>query len=151
VRINLTKDMWRTKVCVIQIGGRCRFQWRRVECDLLDDYGVFIGKGRVIACDSMDAVLDDQLAEDVGVCIMCCLSIVSVVMTIWKWPLARTIFDGYFLRKHLVKYSEGLVVDDDEVRIIGVKKNNILFTRGNKAHVTLKVQLPGWTRFCWRC
>jgi hypothetical protein len=86
-------------VCNPNIVGRCRFQWRRVECDLLDDYGVFIAKGRVIACDPMDTVLDDQLAEDhVGLCIMCCPSIVSVVMTIWKWPLTGTILDGYSLR-----------------------------------------------------
>jgi len=41
---------------------------------------------------------------------------------IWRWPLARTILDGYFLQKHLVKYSEGLVADDDEVGIIEMKK-----------------------------
>jgi hypothetical protein len=55
-----------------------------------------------------------------------------------------------FLQKHLVKYNEGLVVDDDEVGIIDVKKNNIIFTRKNKVHVTLKVQLLRWTRFSWR-
>ncbi len=71
----------------------------------------------------MDAILDDQLREDhVGLCILCCPNIVSTVMTIWRWPLARTILDGYSLREHLVKYSKGLVVDDDEVGIIGVKK-----------------------------
>jgi hypothetical protein len=43
-------------------------------------------------------------------------------MMIWRWPLARTILDGYFLQKHLVKYSEGLVADDDEVGIIDMKK-----------------------------
>ncbi len=36
--------------------------------------------------------------------------------------MARTILDGYFLQKHLVKYSEGLVADDDEVGIIDMKK-----------------------------
>jgi hypothetical protein len=88
----------------------------------------------------MDVVLDDQLAKDhVGLCIMCCPSLVSVVMIIWKWPLVGTILDGYSLRQHFMKYSEGLIADDDEVKIIGVKKNNILFIRGNKTHVALKV------------
>jgi hypothetical protein len=70
-------------------------------------------------------------------------------MMIWRWPLARTILDGYFLQKHLVKYSEGLVANDDEVGVIDMKKKKKI-TRKNKVHVTLKVQLLRWTRFCWR-
>ncbi len=38
---------------------RCRFQWRGVECDLLDDDGVFIMKGQVIAYDLMEPVFND--------------------------------------------------------------------------------------------
>jgi hypothetical protein len=38
---------------------RCRFQWRGVECDLLDDDGFFIVKGQVIAYDLMEVVFND--------------------------------------------------------------------------------------------
>ncbi len=85
-------------MCNPNIVGRYRFQWSGVECDLLDDDGVLIAKGQLIACDPMDTILDDQLGEDhVGLCIMCCLSIISAVMTIWRWPYAQTILDGYSL------------------------------------------------------
>jgi hypothetical protein len=54
-------------------------------------------------------------------------SIVSTVMMISKWPLSRTIIDGYSLRKHLVKYNEGVVLDFDEVGVIGVRKKQYTF------------------------
>ncbi len=41
------------------IAGSCRFQWRGIECDLLIDDDVFIAKGWVIACNSMEAILDN--------------------------------------------------------------------------------------------
>jgi hypothetical protein len=70
------------------IAGRCRSQWRGIECDLLDDDGLFIAKGRVIACDPMEVIFYDQLGEDhVGLCILYCFNIVSTVMMIWKWSL----------------------------------------------------------------
>jgi hypothetical protein len=31
--------------------GRRQFKWWGVECDLVDDAGVFLTKGRVVACD----------------------------------------------------------------------------------------------------
>jgi hypothetical protein len=43
-------------------------------------------------------------------------------MMILKWPLFRTIIDGYSLWKHIVKYSEGVVLNIDEMGVIGVKK-----------------------------
>jgi len=48
-------------------------------------------------------------------------------MMIWKWPLFQTILDGCSLRKHLVKYSEGVVPNVDEVGVIGVRKNQYTF------------------------
>lgn len=44
--------------------------------------------GRVIACDSREAILDNQLSEDhVGVSILYYLNNISIVMMIWKWLL----------------------------------------------------------------
>jgi hypothetical protein len=107
---------------------RCRSWWRGVECDLLNDDGVFIAKGQVIAYDPMEVVLDDWFGEDhVGLCIMYCLGIVSMVMTIWKWPLSWTILDGYFLQKHLVKYNEDIVPNADEVGVVSVRKKQYTF------------------------
>jgi hypothetical protein len=31
--------------------GRCRFEWRGTECDIVDNVGVFFAKGHVVACD----------------------------------------------------------------------------------------------------
>ncbi len=49
---------------ISNIVGKCRSQWRGVECDLLDDDGIFIAKGLVIDCNPMGVILDDQLGED---------------------------------------------------------------------------------------
>jgi hypothetical protein len=38
---------------------RQRFEWRGAECDLVDDGGVFIAKGRVVACDPQEVVFYD--------------------------------------------------------------------------------------------
>jgi hypothetical protein len=71
------------------IMGRCQFEWQGVECDLVNDVGVFLAKGCVVACNPQEVVLDDRLGEDhVGLCILYCLTTMSTVMTIWKWPLA---------------------------------------------------------------
>jgi hypothetical protein len=47
-------------------------------------------------------------------------------MMISKWPLFQTIINGYYLQKHLVKYSED-VIDIDEVGVIGVRKKQYTF------------------------
>jgi hypothetical protein len=83
-----------------KIVKRCRSQWRGVECDLLDDDGIFIAKGQVIECDPMEAIVDDHLGEDhVGLCILYCFSTMSIIMTIWKWPLFYFFFYGLFFAK----------------------------------------------------
>jgi hypothetical protein len=67
-----------------------------VECDLVNDVGLFIASGHVIAYDPREAILDNQLNEDhVKVSILYCPNNVSAVITIWKWSLAQTIVDGY--------------------------------------------------------
>jgi hypothetical protein len=69
----------------LNITRRCRSQWRGVECDLLDDDGIFIAKRQVIAFNPMKVVFDDRIGEDhVGLCIFYCFGIVSTIMTIWK-------------------------------------------------------------------
>jgi hypothetical protein len=37
--------------------GKCA--WRGVECEFVDDVGLFIVSGRVIACDPREVVLDN--------------------------------------------------------------------------------------------
>jgi hypothetical protein len=70
------------------IVGRCQFKWQGNECDLLNNDGVFIAKGQVLACDPQEVVLDDRLGDDhVGLCILYCLMTMSIVMTTWKWLL----------------------------------------------------------------
>ncbi len=62
-----------------------RYSQHSVECDLLDDGGIFIANGHVITYDAKEVVLNNQLNEDhVGVSIFYCPSNVSMVMTIWK-------------------------------------------------------------------
>jgi hypothetical protein len=70
--------------------GRC--VWQGVECELVDDVGLFIASGHVIASDPKEAVLDNQLGEDhVGVSILYCPNYISTVITIgsvhWHKPL----------------------------------------------------------------
>jgi hypothetical protein len=39
--------------------GKCWSEWQGVECHLLDNVGVFLAKGHVVACDPHEAILDD--------------------------------------------------------------------------------------------
>ncbi len=57
----------------------------------------------------------------------CIFPIVSIVMTIWEWPLAQTILDGYTLKEHLVAFNETHIPDIDDVGIFGVKKKKYSF------------------------
>jgi hypothetical protein len=65
----------------LNITWRRQHEWWGVECDLVHDGGVFITKGRVVACNSQDAILDDWLREDhVGFYILYYPSTMLVVM-----------------------------------------------------------------------
>jgi len=44
--------------------------------------------------------------DHVGVNVLYCPNNVSMVMTIWKWPLAQTIMDGYSLKQLFILYDE---------------------------------------------
>jgi hypothetical protein len=101
--------------------GKCQSKWRRAECDLVDDARVFLAKGCVVVCNPQETVLDDRLGEDhVGLCILYCLTIVSTMMTIWKWLLVQTILDGYPLIKHLISFNETHMLDVDDLGTAGV-------------------------------
>jgi hypothetical protein len=64
------------------IARRCRSEWQGVECDLVDNGGVFIAKGQVVTCDPQETVIDDQFKEDhVRLCILYLLAIVLTMMT----------------------------------------------------------------------
>jgi len=65
------------------IMAKHRFEWQGAECDLVNDVGVFLAKGHLVACDPHEVVFDYWLGEDhVGVCILYCLATMSIVMTI---------------------------------------------------------------------
>jgi hypothetical protein len=57
------------------------------------------------------------------------LNNVSTVMTIWKWPLAQTIVDGYSLRQLLVSCDESKIPTIDEEGEIGVRKKQYNFQK----------------------
>ncbi len=100
------------------IMGIHQFEWWRAECDLVDHGGVFIAKGRVVACDPQEAILDDWLGEDhVWFCILYCIMTMSTMMTIWKSPLIQTILDGYPFKKNLITFNETHIPDVDDVGI----------------------------------
>ncbi len=99
----------------------------------MDDIGLFVASGRVIASDPRKVVLDNQLGEDhVSVSILYCLNNISTVMTIWKWPLAQTIVDGYSL-KQLVSNDENNIPTVDEEGVIGVRKKQYTFQKRKRS------------------
>lgn len=104
-----------------------------MECDLIDDGGIFITTGRVIACDPKEIVFDNQLSEDhVGVSIFYCPSNVSTIMTIWKWPLAKMNLDGYSFKQLLISYNESHITIVDEEGETGVRKKQYTFQKRNE-------------------
>jgi len=48
---------------------------------------------------------------------------------IWKWLLVQTIFDRCPLREHFIAFNETHILDDDDVKTIGVKKKNSFHKR----------------------
>jgi hypothetical protein len=50
-------------------------------------------------------------------------------MTIWKWPLAQTIVDGYSLNQLFVFYNESNIPIVDEEGDIGVRKRQYTFQK----------------------
>ncbi len=67
--------------------------------------------------------------DHVRLCILYCLMIVSIVMTIWKWLLAQIILDGYPFIEHLISFNETHIPNVDDVAAVGVKKKKYSFHR----------------------
>ncbi len=89
----------------------------------MDDVGLFVANGHVIACDPREAILDNQLGEDhVRVSILYCPNNVSMVMTIWKWLLAQIIMDKYSLKQLFITYNGSNIPTINEEGEIGVRK-----------------------------
>ncbi len=118
------------------IVGRCRFEWQGAKCDLVVNGGVFIVKGRMVACDPHEAIIDDRFGEDhVGLCILYYLATILVVMTIWKWPLAQTILNGYSLKEHFIAFNETYIPYVDDVGAVGMKKNKYSFHKKKQSFI----------------
>ncbi len=113
----------KTKEGTLSSNQKVGLCWWGVECELMDDVGLFIVNGHVIACDPKEAVFDNQLGEDhVGVNILYCPNNISMIMISWKWSLAQTIMDVYSLRQLLVSYNENNIPIVDEEGEIGRRK-----------------------------
>jgi hypothetical protein len=68
------------------------------------------------------------------------------MMTIWKWLLVQMILVWYPLKEHLIAFNETHILDDDDAKVVGVKKNKIIFIRKSEAVLTLKVLFLEWKR-----
>jgi hypothetical protein len=58
----------------------------------------------------------------VGVSIISCPTKKSQIMSIWRWPLIKNLFQGHPLSTLFLLYDENHVLDVDEEGSIGVKK-----------------------------
>jgi hypothetical protein len=62
--------------------------WHKKECDLLDPKGVFLARGRIMAFDLREEILDNIFRNDhVSLTILYYLKNILAIMTIWKWSL----------------------------------------------------------------
>jgi hypothetical protein len=61
----------------------------------------------------------------VGVSIISCPTEKSQIMSIWKWPLIKTLFWGHPLSTLFWLYDENHVLDVDEEGDICVKKKSL--------------------------
>jgi hypothetical protein len=119
-----------------------------MECDVVDVEGVFIAKGRIIACDPREVVLDDDLGDHVGNFILYCINYILVIMSIWRWLFSHTIFRGQSLKAFLKSYEDNHICNVDVEGAIGVKKNNIPSTRERKKPWMLIFACQGFTNCC---
>jgi hypothetical protein len=60
------------------------------------------------------------------------------MMTIWKWPLAQTILDGYPFIKHFIAFNETHISDVDDVGVVGVKKKKCSFHKRKRSAIDFK-------------
>jgi hypothetical protein len=64
-----------------------------------------------------------------GLNILDCLNNVSTIMTIWKWSLVQTTFNGYPLRQLFISYDGSHTPIVDEEGTIGVRKKQYSFKK----------------------
>jgi hypothetical protein len=103
-----------------------RMEWHGGKCELVNHVGEIIVERRIIACDPKELILDDDLGEiEVRVTILNYPKDTAQIMTIWRWPLSRTILDGHCLSSLFIAYDEHHVLEDEGV--MGVKKKSYAF------------------------
>lgn len=66
------------------------------------------------------------------------------IMTIWRWPISKTILDGHSLRAFLGFYDENYISYVEE-RKISVNKKYIVFIKGSESCLIWKSQCQGLT------
>jgi hypothetical protein len=60
-----------------------------------------------MVCDLREVILDDILGDGhVSLTILNYPRNVSIVMTIWKWPLTQTTMEGFLLKETFFSYNE---------------------------------------------
>jgi hypothetical protein len=90
----------------------------------------------MVACAPHEAILNDWFGEyHVGLCILYYPATMSTMMTIWKWPLAQMILDGYTLKEHFITFNETHIPNVDDVGAIGVKKKKYSFHKREQSVV----------------
>ncbi len=67
------------------------------------------------------------------------------IMTIWMWPLSKTIFDGHSLRAFLEIYDENYISYVEEEGEIGANKKNTLLIKASESCLIWKFQCQGLT------
>jgi hypothetical protein len=95
---NLMLHMMTKTFFIISSIGR-KF-WGGKDCKLVDDVGVVIVKGHINACNPKEVVVGEDLGEtNVGMTILSYPCNIIKVMSIWRWLMSQTIFNGHsFIR-----------------------------------------------------
>ncbi len=100
-----------------------RMEWCGRKCESVNHVREMIVEGKIIVFNSREPILDNDLGEiNVGFTILNCPNDKSQIMSIWKRPLSQKILDGHCLLSLLTTYDKLHVSEEDEERVIGVKK-----------------------------
>jgi hypothetical protein len=75
------------------------------------------------------------------------MSILSIVMIIWKWPLFQTILDGFTLRELLISYDKTHVPTIDDEGQIGVRKKQYPFQKNKQKKCELEGSISRIKKF----
>ncbi len=125
------EDMHQKEVSLIGCNS-----WHGKECNLLNPKGVFFMKGHVTISNLKEVVLDNILGHDhVNLTILYYPKDISMVMTIWKWPLAQIIMEGFSLMEFLLSYDESYTFEVDVEGMIGLKKKKYGFSKRKQKEI----------------